>query len=544
MALAKPSGGWLCILLLPMMQAFAQTPGTPIDPIDPCTNPSLFDRSAGCSTSPNSNLERMDDALTELYIYYGVQAVISEQQDKFIANNPGQNFVPADVLDENDDRLVDVAASAIVAQLQESPAIATTLNEVLQPVMGRTCNADGIEQADLIICLLNDNKLEDTDRQTLREAFTVTAAALQELSPAPYDLAARSGHQLIRSLARLARNRLTRLHNSPPPADTVQLDGQSPLVASAAPTATTVALMGLTGMDVQARRAHYQANPLTAWAQGFSSYSSQDAENLLHDFEHRQNGLVVGADRKVGERLLAGGYLGGGVMDTSFAGGDNHEALLYSAGLYGMVIGPSSRRSYLDLELGLHYMDHDQQREIRLGGQRTTAQADYSALAFSLRAGTGIMFDIHKLILEPELSITYMYQNIDGFTESGDSPALLQVGEQQSQLVSWHAGINMHREFTTGGGNYVYTPRVGFHYLVETDLEDREIPARFAIIPGDSGYFTLRGRDNARHYYQQDIGINISSADGELQAHGDYTFIGNNKLTEHQFNVGLRYHFK
>ncbi len=79
---------------------------------------------------------------------------------------------------------------------------------------------------------------------------------------------------------------------------------------------------------------------------------------------------------------------------------------------------------------------------------------------------------------------------------------------------------------------------------METDLEDREIPARFVVIPGNSGYFTLRGRKGARHYYQQDIGINISSADGELQAHGDYIFIGNDTLTEHQFNVGLRYRFK
>ena len=497
--------------------------------------------------NPDSNLGRLDGALTGLYVYYGVlDAMQGFQED-------GATALPQQAQDGWPDLLAQYGFSISLEDLSnlfDNAPLRSRMRDDLDAIFDTVIESLTGVMATSLADRLTDGGLDETDLQELQESLDTMESHLLAISPGEYDAAARSARQLTLATARLASRRLDRLRSQLSTRSSAQLQDSRALLASTAEGAEAATLVGLAGLTPRADPTTrpgptlYQKedpNAWSTWTQGYGSFAYQDPEDSLQNYDHLQHGALAGVDRFIGGHMAAGAYLGVGEMDTSYAArGSEHEAQQFSIGLYGLVLGPSEQ-SYLELAFGAHLIDHKQTRGINIGGTQTV-RANYDSLALNLHVGSGMLFDIRDLILEPEVSLAYLYHDVDGFTESGDSPLRLTLRGQEAHSLNTRVGVNLYREFVSANG-YVVTPHVGFHYLLEASLGEREIPARFAIVAGDAGFFALRGRDGERHYYQQDIGIQLSSANGQIQAHGDYTLVANEDLTEHQFNVGVRYRF-
>ena len=278
------------------------------------------------------------------------------------------------------------------------------------------------------------------------------------------------------------------------------------------------------------------------WVRGELNYGDQETENILPGFEQKQNSVLIGFDMPLSARFLLGTYAGFGRLDLDFDGGRGEgETDHYTLGLYGTWFGRLGRGVYFDTVLNLHYLDHDYQRRIRLGDQDSNARANYDAWMVGSQLKSGFLFGSDTFTIDPSVAFYYNYQHSDDYHEQGDSSLRMQVDGRNVQTWGFRGGLALSKKFAFGR-NFL-RPYVGFYHLFEQPLDDRNITSYFAIIPEPrSNPLVLQGRDDSKHFYQQELGLDWEIGN-HLRLSSDYQLTTRLDRTDHALSLSLYYIF-
>lgn len=517
------------------------SPGTPPPPvtIPPLTQPPAVTQPPGGETAApamHPNMRQVDTAVADLYRLYGLYSYVAAQRDAGVELSAMEQNTINQRLRESgygDLRHTDLAA-----------------NPQALDVLGPYFLFLGANVVDTFTSyLLSD---DDTD---LNRAVAEIERVMQETAPGQYDAPVAGAVLLDLSMTGVVAKRLAGVRGSlvggPAARGAAGLaagqapGGQPPLLAAAREGDDPAELMGLGAFladSVFTESRSGSRRDREFWARGYSSRGTQDAENVMPGFDHRQNSGLLGIDFPVGRQFRLGAYVGIGRLDVDFDGdrGDG-KTDHYSTGFYGSWFGGRDRRVYMDTVLSVNYLDHDYRRRILLGSQTSEARSNYGSWMIGGHFTTGMLFNLNALAVDPSLSVYYNYQRSDDYLERGDSPLRMRVRSRNIRTWGLRGGVRFSRAFRIA--NSVLRSRAGFHYLFEDPLDRRDISARFAIVPGNGGNpLVLQGRDHDRSSYQQELGFDLEVG-RNMRLGGDYRLTKRSDLEDHLFSVGLRYLF-
>jgi outer membrane autotransporter protein len=272
----------------------------------------------------------------------------------------------------------------------------------------------------------------------------------------------------------------------------------------------------------------------SVWLDGFGKMGDQDEADGFNGYQYNVYGATLGLDRTFGTRFVAGIGIGYSYTDVDLDGarGNGDIDTIFGA-LYGSYF---TRRMYVDAALSYGRQGYDNERNIVIGPLLSTVSSDHSGDTYSAFAEGGYNVDIKNWIIQPFVSLHYIYLDEESFSESGAGG--LRVGSRQTDSLVSELGARITRVFRIKNSSLI--PEISAAWNYDFDVDDRMITASFAGAPGTS--FSVQGQDVEQHGATVGAGLTFISKVGlsaSLKYHGE--FRGNYQA--HGFLVGLRYEF-
>lgn len=272
------------------------------------------------------------------------------------------------------------------------------------------------------------------------------------------------------------------------------------------------------------------------WLDGFGKWGDQDEMDGFNGYQYNVSGTTLGLDRTFGTRFLAG--IGIGYAHTNIgldgAQGKGDINTIFGA-LYGSYF---TRRMYVDAALSYGRQLYDNERNIVVGPLQNTASSDHSGDTFSAFAEGGYNVDIKNWIIQPFVSLHYIYLNEESFRESGAGGVSLRVGSRQTDSLVSGLGARITRVFRIKNSSLI--PEISAAWNYDFAVDDRIITASFAGAPGTS--FSVRGQDVEPHGAIVGAGLTFISKGG-LSASLKYNGEFRENYQAHGILVDLRYEF-
>ena len=271
--------------------------------------------------------------------------------------------------------------------------------------------------------------------------------------------------------------------------------------------------------------------PWTYWTTALGSTGQIDSDSNGRKTEHNQIGFAAGAEYRLSGNTSAGlsvAYL----TNDADLGAQDMDRNAYLIGATGRHAGPVG----IDIEgsVGYGYQDIETTRTIAVGAFAATADADYDAhSAFaSLEAST--TRTAGHLVFRPFAGATYVYTDVDGFSETGAGTAgLVNDGEEYSSLIG-RLGVQVSTQFDVAGRPVVPSASLAW----AREFGDVTQSSDFTFVGGGGSFETwapARGRDNA------EIGLGVAALVSEgVSAHLGYQGNISAKDEDSALSAGIR----
>ncbi len=269
------------------------------------------------------------------------------------------------------------------------------------------------------------------------------------------------------------------------------------------------------------------ASEWSVWGQGFGGHASQGEIDQIDGYDANYGGLMVGADKAVGDHWHVGGafsYSHTAIDNTGNTSGDS--AGVNSFGFIGYA-GYTGNPWYANLS-GAVVAQHDTtSRLVNMQGFDGLASGSFNAQQYVLRAEAGLPIDLPVFTVTPIASLSYSYLNQGSYTETGGNGAALSVGSSGQNSVKSSLGAKISKAFQTSYGEIV--PDLQVSWVHEYDRARQVVGASFAADPTGQTAFTTVGATPVGDMADVSVGVtllrahNLSlSARYELQAGGGF----------------------
>jgi outer membrane lipase/esterase len=191
------------------------------------------------------------------------------------------------------------------------------------------------------------------------------------------------------------------------------------------------------------------AGPLTVYAGGTflagSSPDRPDAAGLTYD----GGSGMIGLEYSVNRNLILGVAGSFASMDANLNTGGTVGAEVVHGAAY---ISYATRALFVDALAAYGAIGLDLARP---GTVEETVRGSTSGGAFALATRGGYLFDFGKLRAGPIAGLTYVHARIDGYSEAGEDPSALTVGDQTVESLTGSAGVRFLAPFQAGGSVFV-----------------------------------------------------------------------------------------
>jgi len=285
------------------------------------------------------------------------------------------------------------------------------------------------------------------------------------------------------------------------------------------------------------------ANPVV-WGQAFGGVANQSQRDDVAGYHAAYNGLLLGADTLVNDRLRVGGlfsYANTSVDDS----GDNtgSSTHLTSYGLMGYA-GYTADAWYLDVSAGAVQHKYNTARAIDFTGFAGDATGQHNGMQYvaSVQGGYPIKLAafMPDTILTPMAGLTYSTLRQDGYTESGGNGAALNVDGTHSTSLKSDLGAKLERSFATGYGDVVPSVQLGWrHEYQNTRLQS---VANYAADTTGVTSFTTLGPTPVANTGVLAIGVTLKRTENLILSLR-YTVEAASGYTAQTADVRLRYQF-
>ena len=272
-------------------------------------------------------------------------------------------------------------------------------------------------------------------------------------------------------------------------------------------------------------------SPWTYWTTALGSTGQIDSDSNGRKTEHNQVGFAAGAEYRLTSNSSAGvsvAYLTNDA-DLGTQDMDRNAYLIGATGRHQSDWG-------IDVEaaVGYGFQDVETTRNIIVGAFTATANADYDAHSVFASVEASTTRTAGHLAFRPFAGATYVYTDVDGFSETGAGTAgLVNDGEQYSSLIS-RLGLEVSTQFEVAGRPVVPSASVAW----ARELGDVTQSSDFTFAGAGGSFETwapARGRDSA----ELGIGAAALVADN-ISAHIGYQGTVSNKDQDSALSAGVR----
>jgi uncharacterized protein YhjY with autotransporter beta-barrel domain len=195
------------------------------------------------------------------------------------------------------------------------------------------------------------------------------------------------------------------------------------------------------------------------WVGGTASFGTRSLGDDEGPYRFSTDGLSIGADRRLDERLALG--LGMGfARDHAELGADGTKNKSRGASFAGYGSYHPSPRTYVDALVGFGNLKFDSDRYVDAFDESLTANRKGNQF-FASVAG-GYEYRVRNFLVSPYGRLDFAVDRLKGATESGSSPAALTYEEQTQRTTSAAAGLRLESVHETDYGRVI--PRARFEY--------------------------------------------------------------------------------
>ncbi|ATQ44118.1 putative Ig domain-containing protein [Caulobacter mirabilis] len=213
------------------------------------------------------------------------------------------------------------------------------------------------------------------------------------------------------------------------------------------------------------------SGPWGVWVSGAANFGRADDGRDREGFKFNTDGLTIGVDRRLSEKLVLGGALGW-ATDTSKIGGrgTRSEADAWSLSVYGSF--QPTEAAWLDVVLGYGKLDFDSKRYVTANGQFAYGQRDGDQWFGAVTAGWDYRHP-HGLKLSPYGRIEASRSTLGAFTETGGGAFALAYEEQTTNTVTGAIGLRGEYALKTRFGRAIPSFRIEYAYDLQGSRTQR-----------------------------------------------------------------------
>ncbi len=280
----------------------------------------------------------------------------------------------------------------------------------------------------------------------------------------------------------------------------------------------------------------------------------QDETDYEAGFQGGGNGLVLGSDYKISNRMFAGAALNynNQNMDIVDASGakDNGTLAMKDIGLTFYSTFSFSDTLYFDGIFNYGKQNYELQRKLgfTLGGKAvnedTLSKPGGSSLGLSLGSGWQTAWAANSLDVTGNLY--YGKSSIDKFSETSSQSGgyNLAVEGQDIKTLRLNLGASLSRSLSTRAG--VVLPQATLNMIHEFNTDGQKITGTFTADPssGDTGHsfsYVSQARDS--DYFTLALGVSLLSAGGVTSYLQYDTVLAMDNYTQRNISLGARMEF-
>lgn len=332
-----------------------------------------------------------------------------------------------------------------------------------------------------------------------------------------------------------------------------QLSTSQNLNASSAATVATSTAQAVVGAHIDAMRNpqasgtsgvatgdDYASNWIV-WGQPFGGYARQDSSDRVSGYTAKFGGLIIGADRALGDDWRLGAAVN--YSNTSVHGKDNLSGNTSTADNYGVIgyAGYTGDPWYLNLSAGLNRQNYSSVRRADFTGFSGAAHGKFNGQSVTLQTEFGYPFTLPAdVVLTPLAALTYGYQHVDGYNETGGNGMALDVGSTHAQSVVSDIGARIEKTFATDLGNL--TPFAQVSWIHQYDNRQVSSHATYAADAIGETRFITKGASPVEDMAGLAIGSTLYDAN-ELSFDARYDLQAGDRYQAHTFSLRLRKSF-
>lgn len=277
------------------------------------------------------------------------------------------------------------------------------------------------------------------------------------------------------------------------------------------------------------------------WAQPYGGYARQDSTDDVSGYRAKFGGLLFGADRTVADDWRVGAALN--YSNTSVHGKDNLTGNTSTADNYGVIgyAGYAGDPWFVNLSAALTRQNYESVRRADFTGFSGAAHGKFNGQSVTLQSEFGYPFTLPaNVILTPMAGLTYGYQHVDGYEETGGNGMALNVGSSHSQSVISDLGARIEKTFATGLGNL--TPFAQLSWIHQYDDRRVSSSATYAADTIGETQFTTKGASPVEDMAGLSVGSTLFNA-GDLNVDARYDLQAGEKYQAHTFSLRLNKSF-
>lgn len=216
--------------------------------------------------------------------------------------------------------------------------------------------------------------------------------------------------------------------------------------------------LNLNGSTDNARPAGVMSG-VNLWVGGTASFGTRSLGDDEGPYRFSTDGLSLGADRRLDDRLALG--LGMGfARDRSDLGGDGTTNKSRGASFAGYGTYHPTPRTFVDALVGFGTLKFDSDRYVAAFDESLTANRKGTQFFASIAGG--YEHRVRNFLVAPYGRLDVTIDRLDRATEGGSSPAALTYEEQTQRTTSAAAGLRLESTHETDYGRVV--PRARFEY--------------------------------------------------------------------------------
>ncbi len=330
------------------------------------------------------------------------------------------------------------------------------------------------------------------------------------------------------------------------------LSGSQNINASSATNVATNTALSVVGNHMDSAR-----NPQTAgisgvstgdaysdwilWGQPFGGYARQDSSDDVSGYSAKFGGLILGADRALGDNWRAGAALN--YSNTSVHGKDNLSGNTSTADNYGVIgyAGYTGNPWFVNLSAAVNRQNYDSVRRADFTGFDGAANGKFNGQSVTLQSEFGYPLTLPAdVIVTPLAALAYSYQHVDGYKETGGNGMALDVDASHTQSVTSDIGARVAKTFDTGLGSL--TPFAQVSWIHQYDNRRTSSNATFAADTLGETQFTSKGATPVKDMAGLSLGSTLYNAN-DISLDARYDLQAGERYQAHTFSLRLNKSF-